>query len=163
MTKTFIQFASILKSPFHWCSWTIYISICIHKITFCRNQSSRPGRPWQSPHERKFGVKGYQYKTCSDFVTLSLSIIYIYIERERERESVCVCVRVCMCVCVCVCVCVCAVSYTNLTLPKHQQERHVDTLTFSDRLRSSLLILLLVHYKSGDTNCNVVGMCVVGC
>ena len=28
-------------------------------ITFCRNQSSRPGRPWQSPQGRKFRVKRF--------------------------------------------------------------------------------------------------------
>ena len=33
-------------------------------ITFCRNQSSRPGSRTQ-----KFGVKGFQYKTCLDFST----------------------------------------------------------------------------------------------
>ena len=48
------------------------------------------------------------------------------------------------------------------TLLEYQQKRWVDTLTFSDRLQSSLSILLLVHYKSGDTKGNV-GMCIVGC
>ena len=40
------------------------------KSTFCRNQSSRPGRPWQSPQGRKFGVKSVQYKTCLDSLSL---------------------------------------------------------------------------------------------
>ena len=38
-----------------------------------RYQSSRPGRPWQSPQGRKFRVKSFQYKTCLD---LLYSLIY---------------------------------------------------------------------------------------
>ena len=38
-----------------------------------------------------------------------------------------------------------------------RQKRRVDSLTYSDRPQSSLSILLLVLYKSGDAKCNVVG------
>ena len=42
------------------------------------------------------------------------------------------------------------------TPPGRQQKRRVDALTYSDRPQSSLSILLLVLYKSGDAKCNVV-------
>ena len=42
------------------------------------------------------------------------------------------------------------------TPPGRQQKIRVDTLTYSDRPQSSLSILLLVLYKSGDAKCNVV-------
>ena len=58
------------------------------QIAFCRNQSSRLGRPWQSPQERKFRVKSFQYKTCLDFVNVIL----------------------------CVCVCVCMYIFSQLNL-----------------------------------------------
>ena len=41
------------------------------------------------------------------------------------------------------------------TPPGRQQKRRVDALTYSDRPQSSLSILLLVLYKSGDAKCNV--------
>ena len=43
------------------------------------------------------------------------------------------------------------------TPPGRQQKRRVDAVTYSDRPQSSLSILLLVLYKSGDAKCNVVG------
>ena len=43
------------------------------------------------------------------------------------------------------------------TPPGRRQKRRVDILTYSDRPQSSLSILLLVLYKSGDAKCNVVG------
>ena len=42
------------------------------------------------------------------------------------------------------------------TPPGRQQKRRVDALAYSDRPQSSLSILLLVLYKSGDAKCNVV-------
>ena len=73
------------SQSFLWCWLLLHIYIG-------RNQSSRPGRPWQSPQGWKFGVKRFQYKTCLNFVmlylclclclspSLSLSLsLYIYI------------------------------------------------------------------------------------
>ena len=59
-------------------TWRIKYDIFYNLITFCRNQSSRPGRPWQSPQ----GWKQLEWKVSSlkhawtllYFLSLSLCI-----------------------------------------------------------------------------------------
>ena len=71
--------------------WSVCVCIYIYIHSISRNQSSRLDRPWQSPQGQTFRVKSFQYKTCLDFVILSLSVsvslcvyIYIYIHTYRS-------------------------------------------------------------------------------